>query len=413
MPQFYLDQAGVATTALAGPLGFSGSHDATIKLVAAGAYQVGALNASVWDARRKEGQVDTGKVVEIFRTPTYHDYHWLGRPDLDQKFGAGFTEKIRATLLGLDGSDQRERDILALFTAGSFIPTEPGNYADIEAVARKLSCCGKLAMAVQLHGVQVRYGSRLALAGLDLAVAAGERVAVIGPSGAGKSTLIGLLNGTIPASSGSVRVLGTELAGAQPRRLRGVQRRIGTVHQLFDLVGELRVIHNVNAGRLGDWSLWRSVSSLLRPREVGAARAALDRVGLADRLTRRTSTLSGGEQQRVAIARVLLQRPALVLADEPVASVDPARGVEVMTLLRERRRAVRVGAGPDRPCRTGGRPGAPGPGVPGSPAVVGGGGAPGARPGGGRRRRHCPGPPRRPESARRVLRCRGDSPAGP
>jgi phosphonate transport system substrate-binding protein len=138
MPQFFLDQAGVAPDGLRGPPGFSGSHDATIKLVTAGTYQVGALSASVWDARLAEGAVDVGKVVEIFRTPTYHDYHWLGRPDLDQKFGAGFTEKVRATLLGLDGSDQRERDILALFTAGAFVSTEPGNYDDIESIARKL-----------------------------------------------------------------------------------------------------------------------------------------------------------------------------------------------------------------------------------------------------------------------------------
>jgi len=190
-------------------------------------------------------------------------------------------------------------------------------------------------VAVALHGVEVRYGDRVAVDGLDLAVGAGEHVAVIGPSGAGKSTLIRLLNGTAAPSAGSVRVLGAELADAPARALRGVQRRIGTVNQQFDLVGELRVVHNVNAGRLGEWSLWRSVSSLLRPRGVDTARAALDRVGLADRMSQRTSTLSGGEQQRVAIARVLVQRPALVLADEPVASLDPARGAEVVTLLHE------------------------------------------------------------------------------
>lgn len=190
-------------------------------------------------------------------------------------------------------------------------------------------------MVVQSRGAGVRYAERSALAELDLSVDAGEHVAVIGPSGAGKSTLIRLLNGTITASAGSVQVLGTDLAGATPRALRAVQRRVGTVNQQFDLVGELRVVHNVNAGRLGGWSLWRSVASLLRARDVPTARAALDRVGLADRLGQRTSTLSGGEQQRVAIARVLVQRPALVLADEPVASLDPARGAEIVELLHE------------------------------------------------------------------------------
>lgn len=190
-------------------------------------------------------------------------------------------------------------------------------------------------MVVELRGVGVRYGEHEVVSGFDLTIRAGEQVAVIGPSGAGKSTLIRLLNGTTSPSAGRVRVLGVDLATARSGALRGVQRRIGTIHQQFDLVGELRVVHNVNAGRLGEWSLWRSVSSLLRPREVGTARAALERVGLADRIAQRTSTLSGGEQQRVAIARVLVQRPAVVLADEPVASLDPARGAEVVGLLHD------------------------------------------------------------------------------
>ena len=139
MPQFFLLQAGVgATGAGGGGPGFSGSHDATIKAVEAGDYQVGALNAAVWDARVKAGQVDTGKVAEVFRTPAYHDYHWLARPELDARYGAGFTDRARAALLELDGSDQQERDILAQFTASRFVPTAPENYADIEAVARQL-----------------------------------------------------------------------------------------------------------------------------------------------------------------------------------------------------------------------------------------------------------------------------------
>jgi phosphonate transport system substrate-binding protein len=92
----------------------------------------------VWDARVKAGQVDPSKVTEVFRTPPYHDYHWLARPDLDAAFGGGFTDRVRETLLGIDGSDQQEKDILALFTAGSFVPTAPENYTDIETVARQL-----------------------------------------------------------------------------------------------------------------------------------------------------------------------------------------------------------------------------------------------------------------------------------
>lgn len=138
MPQFFLDQAGVTTADLSGDPGFSGSHDATIALVEAGTYEVGALSASVWDARVADGSVDPNAVVEVFRTPTYHDYHWLGGPDLDADLGDGFTERLRAALLELDGSDQRETDILDLFTAGAFVPTTAENYTDIETVARGL-----------------------------------------------------------------------------------------------------------------------------------------------------------------------------------------------------------------------------------------------------------------------------------
>jgi phosphonate transport system ATP-binding protein len=190
------------------------------------------------------------------------------------------------------------------------------------------------APVAELRAAGVDHGTRTALAGVDLVVRAGERVAVIGPSGAGKTTLLGLLNGTVAATSGSVSVLGRDLRGIAPRELRAVQARIGTVHQRFDLVGELRVVHNVNAGRLGSWSAWESLRSLVRPRGTAEVEEALGRVGLADRIHQRTSSLSGGEQQRVAIARVLVARPALLLADEPVASLDPARGREVVDLLR-------------------------------------------------------------------------------
>jgi phosphonate transport system ATP-binding protein len=190
-------------------------------------------------------------------------------------------------------------------------------------------------VVLSLQDVGVRFGRLAALDGVDLEVRAGERVALVGPSGAGKSTLLSLLNGTLEPSSGRVAVLGQDLAALRARELRALQRRVGTIHQQFDLVGALRVVHNVNAGRLGGWSLARAALSLLSPREVGAAEAALRRTGMAEKLFERTDRLSGGQQQRVALARVLLQDPDVILADEPVASLDPARGREVMDLLRD------------------------------------------------------------------------------
>ena len=185
----------------------------------------------------------------------------------------------------------------------------------------------------EVRGAGVRYGSLAALEALDLRVERGERLALIGPSGAGKSTLISLLGGALAPDDGTVEVLGTDLAGVSPRRRRALQRRLGTVRQQFDLVGALRVVHNVNAGRLGEWSLLRSALSLLSPRDVDRVRAALEKVGLEERLFERTGRLSGGEQQRVAIARVLVQEPWAILADEPIASLDPARGAEVIDLM--------------------------------------------------------------------------------
>lgn len=187
--------------------------------------------------------------------------------------------------------------------------------------------------AVSLRDISVSYGQRQAVDGITLQVRPGERVALVGPSGAGKSTLLGLCNGTVAPSSGEVQVLGSDPARASGRALKRLRRRIGTVHQQLHLIGPLRVVHNVNAGQLGRWGPWRALRSLIRPLQVDQAREALARMGIAGHLHSRTDRLSGGEQQRVALARVLVQDPELVLADEPVSSLDPARAEEVMRLL--------------------------------------------------------------------------------
>jgi len=189
------------------------------------------------------------------------------------------------------------------------------------------------AAVVSLRGVGVVYGAHPALDAVDLDVAPGQRVALVGPSGAGKTTVLNLCTGTVAPATGSVSVLGCDVGRATAPELRALRRRVGTVYQQLHLVGPLRVVHNVNAGRLGSWSTSKSLRSLLRPVEVDTARRALEEVGIADKLHERTDRLSGGEQQRVALARVLVQQPDLILADEPVASLDPARAGEVMHLL--------------------------------------------------------------------------------
>ena len=187
--------------------------------------------------------------------------------------------------------------------------------------------------AVLLDGASKRYEQSTVLAPLSLTVDPGERVAVIGPSGAGKTTLLRLIAGATAPSTGSVELRGRDVASLRPGR--ELARLVGMIAQQFDLVPNLSVLHNVLVGRLGEWNFGKSLLSLVWPREQRLAFDALERVGVAHLVHQRAGRLSGGEQQRVAIARVLVQRPTVVLADEPVASLDPARAREVVRLLTD------------------------------------------------------------------------------
>ena len=140
-----------------------------------------------------------------------------------------------------------------------------------------------------------------------------------------------LLAGVLRPDSGSIAIDGRALDQQAPGR--ELARLVGVMHQQYDLVPNLAVIHNVLAGRLGEWGLLRSLVSLVTPRERERASLALERVGIGEKLYERTSRLSGGEQQRVALARLLVQDPKAILADEPVSSVDPARTEALIGLL--------------------------------------------------------------------------------
>ncbi len=139
MPDYFLDQAGLSSAKdFSGPPGYSGSHDKTVELVQAGTYDAGALNLQVWKRRKDAGTVDLSKVVEVLTTPSYHDYHWIAGPKTNERFGAGFTDKVSAALLALDYANPDQAKILDLYGAKKFIATKVENYREIEQIGRKL-----------------------------------------------------------------------------------------------------------------------------------------------------------------------------------------------------------------------------------------------------------------------------------
>ena len=191
-----------------------------------------------------------------------------------------------------------------------------------------------------LEGVSVTYpGGTTALDGTDLALRDREVTVLLGPSGAGKSTLLRTLNHLVPPTSGRVAVRG---AGdlRRPADLRAHRRRTAMIFQQHQLIGRASALQNVLTARVPAFGFWRSLLPL-PPQERRWALECLDAVGLLDKALSRCDALSGGQQQRVGIARAMAQRPSLVLADEPVASLDPASAARVLRSLRD----VTQGAG--------------------------------------------------------------------
>ncbi|HET9027943.1 MAG TPA: phosphonate ABC transporter ATP-binding protein [Trueperaceae bacterium] len=188
---------------------------------------------------------------------------------------------------------------------------------------------------IEFENVEVIYKTGLkALKGVSLQVPQGQFVVVVGLSGAGKSTLIRTVNNLVAPSTGHVTVAGTNVTAARGQALRRARSDIGMIFQTFNLVKRSSVIRNVLAGRLGDLPAWRGVLGAFPREDLAYAHDCLRRVGIPEKAYVRADALSGGQQQRVGIARALAQRPTVMLADEPVASLDPPTSHAVMSDLK-------------------------------------------------------------------------------
>jgi len=193
--------------------------------------------------------------------------------------------------------------------------------------------------AIRINGLSKTFGNgRKALQRIDLAIAPGEMVALIGASGSGKSTLLRHMAGLMAGDArtgGSIEIHGrtVQCNGKIAADIRSVRSGVGFVFQQFNLVGRLPVIINVLAGTLHKVPLWRSLLRWFTPEEKARGIDALRRVGIAECWAQRASTLSGGQQQRAAIARAMVQGARVVLADEPIASLDPESSRKVMDIL--------------------------------------------------------------------------------
>lgn len=174
-----------------------------------------------------------------------------------------------------------------------------------------------------------------ALRGVSLSVDEPQVVAIIGPSGAGKSTLIRCVNRLVEPTSGSIMLDDTNITTLGRRELRRARRRMGMIFQEYNLVERLTVMENLLSGRLGYVSFWRTFRRHYPPDDIRNAYELLDRVGLQGYENTRADALSGGQRQRVGIGRALMQRPDLLLVDEPTASLDPKTSRQIMRIIVE------------------------------------------------------------------------------
>ncbi len=190
-------------------------------------------------------------------------------------------------------------------------------------------------MSLHLSKITQEFGSIRALDSISLDIESGEQVALIGPSGCGKTTLLKVMGTQLSPSGGSFTVLGNTPTKLGVREIKELRTRIAMIPQNLGLIYNISALRNVLNGGLGEINLLRTIRQMILPSRKETLRVydLLNRTGISEKIYDRTDSLSGGQQQRVAVARALYQRPAILLADEPVSSVDPARAHDTIKLL--------------------------------------------------------------------------------
>jgi phosphonate transport system ATP-binding protein len=187
---------------------------------------------------------------------------------------------------------------------------------------------------LKINNLHKSYGDNQVLRGVDLEIDEGEFVVILGPSGAGKSTLLRCINRLTEATSGDILLNGRNIAHVKGKELTRIRQAVGMIFQHHNLTRRLSVLKNVLVGRMASLPFWNCALQLFPKQDVDIAKACLEQVGLEEKVDERADSLSGGQQQRVGIARALAQNPQLMLADEPVASLDPKSSRKVLTYIQ-------------------------------------------------------------------------------
>ncbi len=314
---------------------FTGAHDANALAVANGKVDAATIADRILDAAIAKGHIKADQIQVVWESPPIPESPMVWRKDLSPETKA----KVKAAFLSIKDLNWSDQGKLNGFKKPTTRPTTscarpPSSRTSISrSRSSRNTSPGDRAM-IEIRGLAKSYGDHQALHDVSLSIRPGEFVVVLGPSGAGKSTLLRCINRLIEPTAGDILVDGTSLSSNR-RDLRLLRRNVAMIFQQHNLVKRLSVLKNVLVGRMADLSPILSSLQLFPEADVKIAMHCLEQVAMSHKARNRADALSGGEQQRVGIARALAQQPKFMLADEPVASLDPKTSRTVLNYLKK------------------------------------------------------------------------------